>query len=137
MAMISCPECKKEISSFAKICPHCGCPICSSETRLLLNFSSVDKSIFPLYVEVNDETYTINIENVFVPPRYTLIKTKSILPSFWVTVYTEEVEDDFGNPEGTVKVISGIENVIDVEIETVCDTVNDFYASRFILKRHN
>ena len=26
MAMMTCPECGKEISSFAKVCPHCGCP---------------------------------------------------------------------------------------------------------------
>ena len=27
MALISCPECGKEISSKAKACIHCGCPI--------------------------------------------------------------------------------------------------------------
>ena len=27
MAMINCPECGKEISSRAKTCPNCGCPI--------------------------------------------------------------------------------------------------------------
>ncbi len=27
MAIIFCPECKKEISSFAKSCPHCGFPL--------------------------------------------------------------------------------------------------------------
>lgn len=27
MAMISCPECGKEISSRANACPNCGCPI--------------------------------------------------------------------------------------------------------------
>jgi|GEM_PF-2309426 len=26
MVLIECPECKKEISSGAKFCPHCGCP---------------------------------------------------------------------------------------------------------------
>ena len=27
MALISCPECHREISDQAKACPHCGCPI--------------------------------------------------------------------------------------------------------------
>jgi hypothetical protein len=27
MAMINCPECGKEISSEAKICLNCGCPL--------------------------------------------------------------------------------------------------------------
>lgn len=26
MALINCPECKKEISDQAKFCPNCGCP---------------------------------------------------------------------------------------------------------------
>ena len=27
MAMIKCPDCGKEFSSFAKACPQCGCPV--------------------------------------------------------------------------------------------------------------
>lgn len=27
MALIKCPECKREVSSTAKACPHCGAPI--------------------------------------------------------------------------------------------------------------
>lgn len=27
MALITCPECKREVSSFAKTCPNCGCPV--------------------------------------------------------------------------------------------------------------
>lgn len=30
MALMKCPECGKEISSLAKSCPNCGCPIASS-----------------------------------------------------------------------------------------------------------
>lgn len=32
MSLIECPECKKEISSFAKSCPHCGFPLENIET---------------------------------------------------------------------------------------------------------
>lgn len=35
MALISCKECKKEVSSAAQSCPHCGCPLPSlNETDL-------------------------------------------------------------------------------------------------------
>ena len=27
MALIKCPECGKEVSSKAKVCPNCGCPV--------------------------------------------------------------------------------------------------------------
>lgn len=27
MALINCPECNKQVSNRAKICPNCGCPI--------------------------------------------------------------------------------------------------------------
>ena len=33
MALINCPECKKEISDMAKICPNCGYPISSQTTQ--------------------------------------------------------------------------------------------------------
>ncbi len=34
MALITCPECKKEISSYAKSCPHCGFPLNNSNDCL-------------------------------------------------------------------------------------------------------
>ena len=27
MALISCPECKKDVSDKASACPNCGCPL--------------------------------------------------------------------------------------------------------------
>ena len=33
MALIECPECKKEISDKAKECPHCGYPIVKKEEK--------------------------------------------------------------------------------------------------------
>lgn len=33
MALIKCPECGKEISSLAKSCPNCGCPISETKTN--------------------------------------------------------------------------------------------------------
>lgn len=34
MAIISCPECGKEISDRARACPHCGTPISDKETTI-------------------------------------------------------------------------------------------------------
>lgn len=33
MAMITCPECGKEVSDKAEVCPNCGCPINKKEER--------------------------------------------------------------------------------------------------------
>ena len=32
MALIKCPECEREISDKANVCPNCGCPIIQNET---------------------------------------------------------------------------------------------------------
>ena len=34
MALISCPECKREISDRAQVCPNCGCPLSNDSTRV-------------------------------------------------------------------------------------------------------
>ena len=34
MALIECPECKKEISNLASRCPHCGYPIVRKSPRI-------------------------------------------------------------------------------------------------------
>lgn len=34
MALISCPECGKEISDKVKSCPHCGYPIDNEEIQV-------------------------------------------------------------------------------------------------------
>lgn len=39
MALIKCPECGKEISSLAKSCPHCGCPIEAQDAMIVLENS--------------------------------------------------------------------------------------------------
>ncbi len=37
MALIQCPECKKEISDKAAVCPHCGCPVSATNKSLSMN----------------------------------------------------------------------------------------------------
>lgn len=51
MALIQCPECRKEISNKAEQCPYCGCP----STDFINNDSSID--------DVNNKTNDIYIEN--------------------------------------------------------------------------
>lgn len=34
MAMINCPECGKEISDKATVCPNCGCPITEDASKI-------------------------------------------------------------------------------------------------------
>lgn len=70
MALLHCPECNKEISTMAQVCPHCGlpqtvsqqrqsgttemppptkktCPLCSGEMRLQRNMgTSIFLAIF-------------------------------------------------------------------------------------------
>lgn len=43
MAMITCPECGKQISDKAGTCPNCGCPIadCSPSGEVRIKFSPV------------------------------------------------------------------------------------------------
>lgn len=60
MSLIQCPECQKEISDKAKVCPHCGyelpvkdygvyCPKClNSRLKMSLKIKGVDNNICPL-----------------------------------------------------------------------------------------
>ena len=43
MALIHCPECNKEVSDRAKMCPNCGYPLC--ETQPALNFTSAEPNL--------------------------------------------------------------------------------------------
>jgi hypothetical protein len=41
MSLIACPECRKQISSVAAVCPHCGFPIASKNESEVASQSSV------------------------------------------------------------------------------------------------
>ena len=34
MALIMCPDCKREVSDKAEACPHCGCPLSDTPKRV-------------------------------------------------------------------------------------------------------
>ena len=46
MALISCPECGKQISSLAKSCPNCGCPIISNVGIVSIKLPKYQNSMF-------------------------------------------------------------------------------------------
>lgn len=53
MAIVECPECKKQVSEFAKSCPHCGYPIETSlnkkdlfESGNTIDFTYKDEPIY-------------------------------------------------------------------------------------------
>lgn len=82
MALIKCPECGREISSFAKACPNCGYPIINDiqERCIFFDFSSISKFGFPIKVEIEGVCKIINIDDVQKPPLYNIYTTKSLLP---------------------------------------------------------
>lgn len=47
MALINCPECGKQISSLAKACPNCGCPISSEPQSTSFVIENEKESLFP------------------------------------------------------------------------------------------
>ena len=59
MAMISCPECNREVSEKAYFCPHCGCPIRDlpvppvdqREYKLRLGSATYDNA-FPVFLKI-------------------------------------------------------------------------------------
>ena len=46
MALMSCPECGKQISSLAKSCPNCGCPIISDVGMVSIKLPQYESSMF-------------------------------------------------------------------------------------------
>lgn len=78
MALISCPECKQQVSTAAKICPHCGYPISEQ-------LSSSAKQPIPApstkckytFVECNPNDFKISKKGVF---KYTGKADAIIIP---------------------------------------------------------
>lgn len=71
MALISCPECEKEISDKARFCPHCGYPIFSTDTfdskAIETSEAQVDLNTSIAYVDevqqTNQQCEDSNIDN--------------------------------------------------------------------------
>lgn len=50
MSLINCPECNKEVSNKARICPHCGYPISEMTTNVITEMT----------IKVNNKIYDIS-----------------------------------------------------------------------------
>ncbi len=69
MALIKCSECKKEISSTAKVCPHCGykndkivCPECGTEVKQ--NDSTCPECGYPLQKKNPQNIINENLDKI-------------------------------------------------------------------------
>lgn len=45
MALIKCPECRREVSDKANNCPNCGCPISNYPTTIKIRCLSTDRTV--------------------------------------------------------------------------------------------
>lgn len=59
MSLINCPDCDKEVSTMAKHCPHCGCPISERE------FITGQKNIYDLAI-VSEKKCLSNVKTAFI-----------------------------------------------------------------------
>ena len=69
MALIKCSECHKEVSSSAKVCPHCGiklsikvCPECG--TNVSENDSTCPKCGFPIQKKTTQNIINENLDKI-------------------------------------------------------------------------
>ena len=67
MALIKCPECGKEVSSSAKNCPNCGCPIESRNEAVIRLDSLRVGQIAKVYVDGLQITETSSGSIVTIP----------------------------------------------------------------------
>ena len=65
MALIKCPECGKEVSSSAKNCPNCGCPIESRNEAVIRLDSLRVGQIAKVYVDGLQITETRSFSKAF------------------------------------------------------------------------
>lgn len=119
MALIKCPECGKSISSFAKCCTNCGCPIFGENnlTRLLFDFTTIPSKYFPICIETCGESYSFEFEDIATPPEYNLIEVKSIKPRFTIATYIEAAGIGYENEtRKEITVNAGNEQVFRIKL---------------------
>ena len=77
MSLIVCPECKKEISSFAKTCPNCGYPIQEYLNKEFQESSNDDSNNEPKEDIVKENNYKKPIPTTWIEDyksRVTIVK---------------------------------------------------------------
>jgi len=63
MALINCPECKKEISDKVKSCPHCGYPL---EINSVDNTNQMNKNNWNKYKDLNEWKPAVRIGKIIL-----------------------------------------------------------------------
>lgn len=96
MALIKCPECGKEISEKASMCPNCGCP--SSEWGVSSNISVSDEMLDELY-NSSDGKKTLMTTRLSDKLGCKLADAKEIVQEYWDRKFPKKEESKQETPQ--------------------------------------
>ncbi len=100
MALIKCKECGEEISSNAKVCPHCGykneisvCPECGKEVNE--NDANCPACGYPLHKKTANNIITENLDKITGVKSESYVTFKDLFKGAFKKHKTEELDDTF------------------------------------------
>ncbi len=100
MALIKCSECKKEISSTAKVCPHCGykndkivCPECGTEVKQ--NDSTCPECGYPLQKKNSQNIINENLDKITGAKSENYVTFKDLFKHTFDKHTDEELDEVF------------------------------------------
>ena len=113
MALIKCSECKKEISSSAKVCPHCGikqsnevCPECGK--KINGDEQNCPECGFPLVKKVQTNIITENLDKITGAKSENYVTFKDLFKNTFKKHDDKELDEVFicGDERTTPKISS-------------------------------
>lgn len=96
MALIRCPECRREVSDKAASCPHCGAPIAAKKEDVMIRFPVSQGQL------LNNKCYVYNKKTKKVIVSGKQGETVSFACEKPIDIYVV-VKGSFGKPEVTAK----------------------------------
>lgn len=100
MALIKCKECGEEISSNAKVCPHCGykneisvCPECGKEVNE--SDANCPACGYPLHKKTANNIITENLDKITGVKSESYVSFKDLFKGAFKKHKTEELDDVF------------------------------------------
>ena len=100
MALIKCKECGEEISSNAKVCPHCGyknevsvCPECGKEVNE--SDANCPTCGYPLHKKTANNIITENLDKITGVKSESYVSFKDLFKGAFKKHKTEELDDVF------------------------------------------
>lgn len=100
MALIKCKECGEEISSNAKVCPHCGykneisvCPECGKEVNE--SDANCPACGYPLHKKTANNIITENLDKITGVKSESYVTFKDLFKGAFKKHKTEELDDTF------------------------------------------